>query len=53
LAIYTLQGRNLLGTSAKYYESFKLGSPLPISINKDEKYINNRSSKSNFYKIVL
>ena len=48
--VYTLQGRNLLGTSVKYYESIKLGSRLPTSINKDEKYINNRSSKSNFYK---
>lgn len=48
--VYTLQGRNLLGTSVKYYESVKLGSPLPTSINKDEKYINNRSSKSNFHK---
>ena len=48
--VYTLQGMNLLGTSAKYYKSIKLGTPLPTSINKDEKYINNRSSKSNFYK---
>ena len=48
--VYTIQGRNLLGTSVKYYESVKVGSGLPTSINKDEKYINNRSSKSNFYK---
>ena len=48
--VYTLQGKNLLGTPAKYYKSIKLGTPLPTSINKDEKYINNRSSKSNFYK---
>ena len=48
--VYTLQGMNLLGTSAKYYKSIKLGTPLPTSINKDEKYIKNRSSKSNFYK---
>ena len=45
---YTLQGTDLLGVSAKYYESVKLGRGLPTSINKDEKHINNRSSKSNF-----
>ena len=47
---YTPEGRYLLGNSTKHYKSVKLGSPLPTSIYKYEKYINNRSSKSNFYK---
>lgn len=32
--------------STKHYESVKLGSPLPTSIYKDDKYIKDRSSKS-------
>lgn len=48
---YTLQGRDLLGASEKYYESVKVGSPLPTSIYKDENYIKeDRSSKSTFCK---
>jgi hypothetical protein len=47
---YTLQGRDILDVSAKCYESVKLGSGLPTSINKDEKYIKDRSSESSFYK---
>lgn len=47
---YTLQGRDLLGDSTKYYESVKLGSGLPTSIYKYEKHIKDRSSKSSFCK---
>lgn len=47
---YTPEGRDLLGNSTKHYKSVKVGSPLPTSIYKDEKNINNRSSKSSFYK---
>lgn len=44
---YTLQGRELLGLSAKAAISAKFGKVLPTSIKKDEnEYINNRSSKS-------
>ena len=46
---YTLQGRGLLGNSAKYYKIIKLGSGLPTSINKDENnIIKDRSSESSF-----
>ena len=34
--------------STKHYKSVKLGSGLPTSIIKDDKYIKNRSSKSSF-----
>ena len=36
--------------STKYYKDVKLGSGLPTSINKDEKYIKNRSCESSFCK---
>ena len=36
--------------STKYYKGVKLGSGLPTSINKDEKYIKNRSCESSFCK---
>lgn len=47
---YTLQGKEILGASAKYYESVKLGSGLPTSIYKYDKYIKDRSSESTFCK---
>lgn len=46
---YTLQGRKILGVSAKY-SSTKSTGLLPTSINKDDKYIKDRSSKSSFCK---
>jgi len=46
---YTLQGRDLLGVSPKY-SSTKSTDLLPTSINKDDKYKKDRSSKSSFCK---
>lgn len=49
---YTLQGRDLLGVSAKY-SSTKSTGLLPTSIYKDDKYIKDRSSESNFSQAKL
>jgi hypothetical protein len=46
---YTLQGRDLLGVSAKYSSTKSIGL-LPTSINKDDKYKKDRSSESSFCK---
>ena len=46
---HTTDGKVILNNPREYYEKIKAGTGVPISIYKDEKYINNRSIKSNFY----
>lgn len=46
---HTNDGKVILNNPREYYEKIKAGTGVPISIYKDEKYINNRSIKSNFY----
>lgn len=48
---HTPEGKIILNNSGEYYGKIKAGTPIPISINKDEKYIKeDRSSKSSFCK---
>jgi hypothetical protein len=45
---YTTNGEVILNNPREYYKKIKAGTTMPISIYKNEKYINNRSIKSNF-----
>lgn len=47
---HTPEGEIILNNSGEYCGKIKAGTPTPISIYKDEKYINNRSSESTFCK---
>lgn len=47
---YTTDGEVILSNPREYYGKIKASIGMPISIYKDEKYINNRSSKSTFCK---
>ena len=49
---HTTDGKVILNNPREYYEKIKAGTTMPISIYKNEKYINNRSINSNFCNIL-